>query len=83
LLSRHLVEQEVDTWHKSTTMWKATWGLSHWKTHDNPMISKITLEGGYSCIRVELFPSLGEETRLPPPQELSQIRMWIVLEATI
>ena len=49
LLSRHLVKQGVDTWHKSTTMWKASWGLSHWKTHDNPLTSKITLEGGYSC----------------------------------
>ena len=28
------------------------------------------------------FPSLGEETRLPPPQGFSQMQMWIVLEVT-
>ena len=28
--SQHLVEQGFNTWHKSTTMWKASWVLSHW-----------------------------------------------------
>ena len=32
---------------------------------------------------MELFPSLGEETRLPPPQGVSQIQMGIVLETII
>ena len=32
---------------------------------------------------MELFPFLGEEIRLPPPQGFSPIRMWIVLAATI
>jgi len=41
-LSRLLAEQGFNTWHKSTTMWKASWGLSHWETHDNPTTSKIT-----------------------------------------
>ena len=31
----------------------------------------------------ELFPSHREKTRLSPPQEFSQIQMWIVLEETI
>ena len=39
-LSRHLAKQGFDNWHKVTTMWKASWGLSHWKTHDNPITSK-------------------------------------------
>ena len=29
-------------WHKLTTMWKASWGLSHWETHDNLTTSNIT-----------------------------------------
>ena len=32
---------------------------------------------------VKLFPSLGEDTRSPPPQGFSEIRMWFVLEATM
>ena len=32
----------ICTWHKLTTMWKASWDLSHWETHDNPTSSKIT-----------------------------------------
>ena len=34
-LSRHLVEQGFNTWHKSRSMWKASWGLSHRETHDD------------------------------------------------
>ena len=32
---QHLAEQEFDTWHRSTTMLKASWGLSHLETRDN------------------------------------------------
>ena len=40
--SQHLAEQGFNTWYKSTTMWKTSWGLSHWETHDNPTTSKTT-----------------------------------------
>ena len=30
-----------DTWHKSATMCKTLWCLSHWETHDNPTTSKL------------------------------------------
>ena len=43
-LSKHLAKQEFVTCHKSATMWKASWGLSHWGTHDNPTTSKITFD---------------------------------------
>jgi hypothetical protein len=36
-----LAEQGFDTWHKSATMWKTLWCLSHWETHDNPNTSKL------------------------------------------
>ena len=35
-LSQHMVEQGFNTSHKSTTMWKTPWGLSHWEAHDIP-----------------------------------------------
>ena len=38
-LSCHLAEQGANTWHKSTTMWTASWGLSH---HGHIPTSKIT-----------------------------------------
>ena len=44
-LFQHLAEHGFDTWHKSITMWKASLGLSHWETHDNPTTSKITFDG--------------------------------------
>ena len=31
---------------------------------------------------MQFFPSIREETRLPPPQGSSQIWMWVALEAT-
>ena len=43
-LSRHLTEHGFDTWYKSATMWKTSWDLSHWYTHDNPTTSKITYD---------------------------------------
>ena len=43
-LSQHLVKQGFNTWHKLTTMWKASWGLSHQETHDKPTTSKIALD---------------------------------------
>ena len=36
----HLSKQEFNAWHKLTTMWKTSWGLSHWETHDKPTTSK-------------------------------------------
>ena len=54
-----LAKQGFDTWHKSATMWKTLWCLSHWETHDNPTTSKIAYgwyRGGF-CWRVELFLS--------------------------
>ena len=51
--SQHLAEQGFNTWYKSTTLWKTSWGLSHWETHDNLTTSKTT----YVDIK-ELFPSL-------------------------
>ena len=38
-LSHHLAEG-TNTWHESTTIWKASWGLSH--HGDNPTTSQIT-----------------------------------------
>ena len=32
-LSQHMAEQGFNTWYKSTTMWKTSWGLSHWETN--------------------------------------------------
>ena len=43
LLSQHLAKQGANTLHKSTTMWKVSWGLSHWDTHVNPT-SKSTFD---------------------------------------
>ena len=43
-LSQHLAEQGFNTWHKSITMWKTSWSLSHWETHDNPTTSKTTYD---------------------------------------
>ena len=40
--SRHLAEQETNTWHKSTTMWKISLGLTH--HGDNPITSKIIFD---------------------------------------
>ena len=43
-LSRHLAEEGFNTWHNSTTMWKASWDLSCWETHNNPTTSKFTID---------------------------------------
>ena len=43
-LSWHLIEEGFNTWHKLTTIWKATWGLSHWETHNNPTRSKMAFD---------------------------------------
>ena len=42
-LSRHLVKQGYNTRRRLTTVWKASWGLSHWETHDNSTTSNIAL----------------------------------------
>ena len=54
-LSRHLAKQGFNTLHKSTTMWKTSWGISHQDTHDNPAASKTT------------YDDIKEEARLAPP----------------
>ena len=43
-LSQHVVEQGFNTWHKSTTMWKTSWGLSHQENHDNLTTSELAYE---------------------------------------
>ena len=43
-LCQHLAKQGFHTWHKLTTMCKASWGLSHQETHNSPTTSKITLD---------------------------------------
>ena len=43
LLSQHLAKQGCNTWHELTSMWKASWGLSCWKPHNNPTTSKTAL----------------------------------------
>jgi hypothetical protein len=42
-LSQHFAEWRANIWHKSTPMWKASQGLSHWEIHADPT-SKITLD---------------------------------------
>ena len=44
LLSQSLAERGFNTWHKLTTMWKTSWGLSHWKFNDNTTTSKTTYD---------------------------------------
>ena len=48
-------------------MWKASWGQSHWETHDNPTTSKITLMISRSLylLRNRTLLISQEETRLP------------------
>ena len=41
-ISQHLANQGFNIWYSSTTIWKTSWGLSHWGTHDNPTTSKTT-----------------------------------------
>ena len=41
-LFQHLAEQGLNNWYKLTTMWKTSWNLSHWETHDNTTTSKAT-----------------------------------------
>ena len=41
-LTQHLAELRFNIWYISTTMWKTSWGLSHWETHENPTTSKTT-----------------------------------------
>ena len=56
-LSWHMVEQGFNTWHKSTTMHKRSWGLSHWETHGNPSTLKLhtMISRRFSSQIVELF----------------------------
>ena len=41
-LSQTLAKQGFNTWCKLTTVWKTSWGLYHWETHDNLTTSKTT-----------------------------------------
>ena len=36
-----LIFSTSNTCHTSTTMWKTSWGLSQWDTHDNPSTSNL------------------------------------------
>ena len=67
-------------------MWKASWDLSHWEACDNLNTSKITygdIKEAFLAKEWNSFHFLGKKLGLPPPQGFSQIRMSIVLEATI
>jgi hypothetical protein len=74
-LSQHLAKPRFNTNHKSTTMWKTSWGLSHWETHDNPTTSKTTydIKEAFLTQEMKLFPSLREENILPPPWRISHV----------
>ena len=39
-----MAKSDFKTWHKSTIMWKASWGLSHWEIQDNPTTLNIALD---------------------------------------
>jgi hypothetical protein len=39
-LSQNMAKQGFNTWCKSIIMWKTSWGLYHWETHDNPTTSR-------------------------------------------
>ena len=57
-----------------TTIWKASWALPQWETHDIPTLPKITFDAikhAFPCSKVELFPPHGKEIGLPSPQGLS------------
>ena len=84
-LSQNLGEQGFDTLHNLTTIWKAWCTYLNKKpmTTQHHQISHLSISRRLFLLRVELFPSPKEETRLPPPRGFSQIQMWIVLEATI
>ena len=86
-LSQQLAKERFHTWQKSTTIWKAPWGLSHWETQDNPTLSQSVfddLEPFPSWDqRVELFLFHKRKTRLPIPQGFSQIQIWIKLKTPI
>ena len=71
----HLAKHGFDTWHKLTTMWKASWFpiVKSWQL--DPIQNHISWShGGFFLLKCEHFPSLREETRL---QSLD-LQMWIV-----
>jgi hypothetical protein len=82
-LSRHLTKQWFDTLCKSTTMWKTLWVYLTGKLITTQQHQKLHLVTSRKFFLLDLFPSLREETKPPPPQRFSQIQMWIVLKATI
>ena len=55
-------------------MWHASWGLSHWETHDTT--SKSTFDAIKEAFHAKKWNFVHKEgTSLPPPQGFSQIRM--------
>jgi hypothetical protein len=57
-----MVEPDSNTWHKSTIMCKASWGLSHWETQDNPTIIRIVIDDikeGFLAKAWNVFHLLG------------------------
>ena len=82
-ISRHLGEQGFNTLHNLTTIWhNGTYMNGRPMTIQDHQKSHLSISRKLFLLRVELFPSLREETRLPPPEGFSQIQMWIVLKAT-
>ena len=84
--SRHLIKQGLDTSLKLTTTWKAYGVYLNGKPmtiqHHQNLYLRISRRLLF-LLNIELFASFGEDIGLLPPHGFSQIRMWIVLEATI
>jgi hypothetical protein len=53
-----MVEQGFNTWDKLTTMWKTSWVLSHWETHDNPTTLIIAYDDIKEAFLVKEWNSL-------------------------
>ena len=59
-----MVEQGFNTLDKSTTMWKTSWGLSHWETHDNTIILTIAYDDIKEAFLVKEWNSLHLSEKL-------------------
>ena len=64
----------------STPCQRRIWNLAQ---IDNHGVYLIGIPWQSTTVKNHIWWSQGEETRLPPPQEVTQIWMWIALEATI
>ena len=72
--SPHLAKQGFDTGHKLTTMWKASWGISHGDTCDNPTTSKIAFDDikeVFHAKKWNIFHLLGKQLDLLPSRIFS------------